>query len=145
MISFFNVSPEMLEATSDQIFKGDTSSDRGKTSDFSTCCDEDTEFTIEDLSEEEEIEYQQNREIDGDSPDEGLGDISNDDSIELLVKDDENEESQKMYGIPHQAIIISAICHENLQNTNFDHQTPCKQRKDQKERRPSRISFETPL
>ena len=140
MISFFNVSPEMLEATSDKIFKGDASSDKGKTSDFSTCCDEDI-----DLSEEEEIEYQQNREIDGDSLDEGLGDISNDDSIELLVKDDENEESQRMYGIPHQAIIISAICHENLQNSNFDHQTPCRQNKDQKERRPSRISFETPL
>ena len=85
MISFFNVSPEMLEATSDQIFKGDTSSDGGKTSDFSTCCDEDI-----DLSEEKEIEYQQNREIDGDSLDEGLGDISNDDSIELLVKENEN-------------------------------------------------------
>ena len=80
-------------------------------------------------SEEEAMEYQQSSDVDGDSLDEGLGDISSDDTIELLVEESvESQESDINEICQQQAIEISA-------------KTP----KNEKERRPSRISFETPL
>ena len=121
----------MLQVTTDHKVTLDTSSDIGNTSDFSPCCDEVIEFLTEDQSEEDEGEYQQNSDADGDSLDEGLGDISSDEYIELLVEENEIVESGK-----------SAY---PLQHTESDHQTPCRPSNNEKERRPSRISFETPL
>ena len=143
--SFFDVSPEMLEATSNQIIKSDTSIDNVNTSDLSPCCEEVIKFLIEDQPEEEEVECQQNGDIDGDSLDEGLGDISRDDTIELLVEENENEESHKVHNTSPQAIIMSAKRPKNLKNPEPDHQTSGRSSEDPKERRPSRISFETPL
>jgi len=100
--SLFAVSPEMLEATS----FNETNCDEGKTSDFSPSSGEAIEFPE---SEEEGMEYQHDSEIDGDSLDEGLGDISSDETTELLVP--QREESIK--SDPHdifqsQAIEVSA-------------------------------------
>ena len=143
--SFFDVSPEMLEITSEYKDKPDTSSDIGNTSDFSPCCDEVIEFLTEDQSDENEGEYQQNSDADGHSLDEGLGDISSDEFIELLVEENEIVESGKDDNTSQQAIHIFAKSAETLQHTEPDHQTPCRPSNNEKERRPSRISFETPL
>ena len=105
-----SASKEFLEATSSDVTS-------------STSSDEVIEFLE---SEEEVLEYPQNSDVDGDSLDEGLGDISSDETIELLVE--ESAESQESEICQQEAIEISAT-------------TP----KNEKERRPSRISFETPL
>jgi len=118
----FAVSPEMLEATS----FNETNCDEGKTSDFSPSSGEAIEFPE---SEEEVMEYQHDSEIDGDSLDEGLGDISSDETTELLVP--EREES------------IKSDTHDIFQSQAIE--VSAKSPIIEKERRPSRISFETPL
>jgi len=120
--SLFAVSPEMLEATS----FNETNCDEGKTSDFSPSSGEAIEFPE---SEEEGMEYQHDSEIDGDSLDEGLGDISSDETTELLVP--EREES------------IKSDTHDIFQSQAIE--VSAKSPIIEKERRPSRISFETPL
>jgi len=120
--SLFAVSPEMLEATS----FNETNCDEGKTSDFSPSSGEAIEFPE---SEEEVMEYQHDSEIDGDSLDEGLGDISSDETTELLVP--EREES------------IKSDTHDIFQSQAIE--VSAKSPIIEKERRPSRISFETPL
>merc|ERR1711892_663838 len=143
--SFFDVSPEMLEITSDYKVTLDTSSEIGNTSDFSPCCDEVIEFLTEDQSEEDVGEYRHNSDADGDSLDEGLGDISSDEYIELLVEENEIVESGKDDNTSQQAMLISAKSAETLKHTEPDHQIPCRPSNNEKERRPSRISFETSL
>jgi len=120
--SLFAVSPEMLEATS----FNETNCDEGKTSDFSPSSGEAIEFPE---SEEEGMEYQHDSEIDGDSLDEGLGDISSDETNELLVP--QREES------------IKSDTHDIFQSQAIE--VSAKSPIIEKERRPSRISFETPL
>lgn len=121
--SLFAVSPEMLEATS----FNETNCEEGKTSDFSPSSGEVIEFP--ESEEEEGMEYQHDSEIDGDSLDEGLGDISSDENNELIVTESkQSHETDSHDTCQQQAIEISA-----------------KSSVVEKERRPSRISFETPL
>ena len=120
--SLFAVSPEMLEATS----FNETNCDEGKTSDFSPSSGDAIEFPE---SEEEVMEYQHDSEIDGDSLDEGLGDISSDETTELLV--------------PEREEILKSDAHDTFQSQAIE--VSAKSPIIEKERRPSRISFETPL
>ena len=150
--SFFSVSPEMLDATSTDEKIRDKFVEEGATSDFSPSSDGVAEFVLEEDPEGEEAEYLHNSDldgIDGDSLDEGLGDISSDgETAESPLPYINNLDNQKMYNnnISDQAIIICAKSPDkNIPHLENDSSSSCPIMSPQKERRPSRISFETPL
>jgi hypothetical protein len=139
--SCFAVSPEMLQATSFDDKNSDTGKNKSAISDFSTSSDEVIEYLIEGDSEED-------IQLDGDSHDEGLGDISSDETTESIAPDMEIVPNHNRYNneICEQAKINSAKSPDkNIIQNDENIQTPCKPNMNEKERRPSRILFETPL
>ena len=139
--SCFAVSPEMLQATSLDVKDSDSCDDNGATSDFSPSSDEVIEYMIEGDSEEDPGEYH----LDGDSQDEGLGDISSDETTESIVPNMGIVANHKSYNNEkcEQAMIISAKSPDKKIIPNDENiQTPCRPNMNEMERRPSRISFE---
>ena len=140
----FVVSSEMLQATWFDVRNIDTCDDNGATSDFSPSSDGVIEYMIEEDSEEDIGGYR----VDGDNQDEGLGDISSDETTESIAPDMEIVANHKSYNNEkgEQAMIISAKSPDKTIIQNHENiQTPCRPNMNEKERRPSRISFETPL
>ena len=123
MRPFLAVSSENLNNTTANHNNGDSYDDNRAVADFSTSSGEIVELVIAEGIENEE--YLHDDDADGDSLDEGLGDISSDETAESPVPNIERVERQDSYenGKCEQANVL-----EN-----------------EKERRPSRISLETPL
>eukprot|EP00090_Calanus_glacialis_P044762 TRINITY_DN8021_c0_g1_i2.p1 TRINITY_DN8021_c0_g1~~TRINITY_DN8021_c0_g1_i2.p1 ORF type:complete len:298 (-),score=81.18 TRINITY_DN8021_c0_g1_i2:114-875(-) len=143
-ISCFDISPEMLQATCFDVNNSDTCENNGTISDFSPSSNEVIEYMIEGDSEEDPGEYH----LDGDSQDEGLGDISSDETTESIVPNMGIVANHKSYNneICEQAKIISAKSLDKNIIQNYENiETPSRPKMNEKERRPSRISFETPL
>jgi len=149
--SFHMVSPEMLEATSYDDTVIETYEDIGDTSDYSPGYDA---FVIniieENYTEEEEEDYFNDLacdNIDCNSLDEGLGDTSSDENAESPVPKGRNLEEQK--------IDDNIVCDTAMESSANTLATSVPQRcifdqsqfslKKEQERRPSRISLETPL
>jgi len=131
--SFFSVSPEMLEATSTNDKIADKIAEEGVTSDFSPSSDGG-------VTESEYIHTSDVEEIDGDSLDEGLGDISSDcETVESPVPKFNNSDNNN--NKPEQAIHFSAKSPSKIDPD--DVRPPCVRTTPEKERRPSRMSFET--
>ena len=131
----------MLQATCFDVNKSDTCENNGTISDFSPSSNEVIEYMIEGDSEED-------AQLDGDSHDEGLGDISSDETTESIAPDMEIVANHKSYNneICEQAKIISAkSLDKNIIQNCENIETPSRPKMNEKERRPSRISFETPL
>jgi len=138
-LSFFTVSPDMLKATAYEETVIEDCVDIGDTSDFSPCYDGIAEIVLGDDN------HSDSDNIDGDSLDEGLGDTSSDESAESPFPIANNLDGQQSYQNINsvQAIPISANCN-SLSKTSDNDQSQfnpsC-----EKERRPSRLSFETSL
>ena len=125
MRPFLAVSSENLNNTTANHNNGDSYDDNRAVADFSSISGEIVELVIEEGIENEE--YLINDDADGDSLDEGLGDISSDETAESPVPNIEKVESKE-----------------------FNENQKCEQEQahlleKEKERRPSRISLETPL
>ena len=121
----FAVSSENLNKTSVNHNNSDSYDDNRAAGDFSPSSGEIIELVIEEGIENEE--YLHNDTADGDSLDEGLGDISSDETAESPVPDKEKAESQDTDE--------NGKCEQDQANVL----------EIEKERRPSRISLETPL
>merc|ERR1719483_2061183 len=146
--SFFNVSPEMLQETSLDETISDKIVEQGATSDFSPSSEEVAKYVIEETPEKEDGVYLHNNsdEIDGDSLDEGLGDISSDGETSQSPEPNNTKNNNKFnnqlshnFKTCEQAIKPSANSPETDGVPSISRISP------EKERRPSRMSFETPL
>jgi len=143
--SFFTVSPEMLDATSNDEKIGDKFVEEGATSNLSPSLDGGAEYLIEKAPEEEFVDYFQNNvlnEIDSDSLDEGLGDISSDGETSQSPEPNNNnfnDQQSHNFNTCDQAIKTSDNSLENDGVPSISRISP------EKERRPSRFSFETTL
>ena len=125
MRPFLAVSSENRDYTYSNQNNGDSYDDNKAAAHFFSSSGEIIELVIEEGIENEE--YLQNDHADGDSLDEGLGDISSDETAESPVPNIEKVESQ-----------------------DSDENGKCEREKahvmeNEEERRPSRISLETPL
>ena len=143
--SCFTVSPERLQA-----IPYDICDDNGATSDLSPSSDIVIEYILEGDMIVENQHDRDSDELDGDSHDEGLGDISSDEITESIVHNSEIVVSHKYYNNDNEtcekAMIISAKGPDkNFMKNNENDRNLCQPIKNEKERRPSRISFETPL
>ena len=93
---------------------------------------------IEEDSEKQETDSHLNSDIDDDSLDEGVGDISCDETNDIFVPEDKVNKSTI-----NSDLEISAKNPENIDMESNN--TAVLPGHNEKERRPSRISFETPL
>ena len=144
----------MLEATSTEKVICDISIAEGTKSDFSPSSDGVTEYSIEESPEEEEVEYTNHSDdegIDGDSLDEGLGDISSEsETAESPVPNNDNQHRFNNYNnnnnnnIVDEAIINKA---KSPAKNNLENEGPLSNQiiRPELDRMPSRISFETPM
>jgi len=136
--SFFSVSPEMLEATSTNDDIVDKIVEESVTSDFSPSSDGVTENELKQSTEY--IHASDVEEIDGDSLDEGLGDISSDcETVESPIQKFNNSDNNNNQ--TEQSIIFSAKSPSKIDPDDI--KPPCVRKIPEKERRPSRMSFET--
>ena len=131
--SCFSISQELLQSKS-----YDICDDNGATSAAST--DGLIEYVMEEDAEKDSVECQHDRDIydlDGDSHDEGLGDIFSDEITESIVPDSE-------VGVTH--TLNNETCGKAiLMSANSSDRTIFQPVKGEKERRPSRIAYETPF
>ena len=126
----------MLEATSTDNKILETWEDLGTTSDFSPSSDRVIDNVLNEDPVEDEAEYLHNSDgLDGDSLDEGLGDISSYGNAESPIPNNYNSD------ISEQAIINSA----KKPNQEEDELKSSSIITCERERRPSRIAYETPL
>ena len=146
----------MLEATSTEKVIRDKSIEEGTTSDFSPSSDGVTDYSIEESPEEEEAIFTNHSDdegIDGDSLDEGLGDISSEgETDESPVPDINNQHIFNTNNINN--INNNNTCDEAIINNanspaknSFENEAPLSSRiiRSVMDRMPSRISFETPM
>ena len=141
----------MLEATLTEKVICDKSVEEGTTSDFSPSSDGVTDYSIEESAEEEEAIFTNHSDdegIDGDSLDEGLGDISSEsETAESPVPNNDNQHRFNNYNnnnIVDEAIINKA---KSPAKNNLENEGPLSNQiiRPELERMPSRISFETPM
>ena len=145
----------MLHATSTEKVIRDKSIEEGTTSDLSPSSDGVTDFSIEESPEGEEAEYTNHSDdegIDGDSLDEGLGDISSEaETAESPVPDNNNQHifnnnknNNNNNNTCDEAIINNA---KSPAKNSFENEAPLSNPfiRHELDRMPSRISFETPM
>ena len=148
--SFFSVSAEMLEATSTEKVIRDKSIEERTTSDFSPSSDGVTDYSIEESPEEEEAIFTNHSDdegIDGDSLDEGLGDISSEgETSESPVP---NNNNQHRFNNNNNDIVDEVIINNDKSpaRNSFETEAPLSNHiiRPELDRMPSRISFETPM
>ena len=136
-----------------QAISYDICDDNGAPSDLSPSSDIFIEHMIEGDAEEDVVENQHDGdsdELDGDSHDEGLGDISSDEITESIVHNSEIVVSHQYYNNDNEtcekAMIMSAKRPDkNFMKNNENDRNLCQPIKNEKERRPLRIAYETPL
>ena len=144
----------MLEATSTEKVIRDKYIEEGTTSDLSPSSDGVTDYSIEESPAEEEAIFTNHSDdegIDGDSLDEGLGDISSEsETAESPVPNNDNQHRFNNYNnnnnnnIVDEAIINKA---KSPAKNNLENEGPLSNQiiRPELERMPSRISFETPM
>ena len=150
----------MLKATSTEKVIRDKSIEEGTTSDLSPSSDGVTDYSIEESAEEEEAIFTNHSDdegIDGDSLDEGLGDISSESEMLSMfgtgdspVPNIDNQHIFNNYNnnnnnnIVDEAIINKA---KSPAKNNLENEGPLSNQiiRPELDRMPSRISFETPM
>jgi len=149
-LSFFTASQEMLKATSYDDTVIEVLEVDDDTSDYFQVSDAVVSNANRENDKEEDEELFNNGvddDIDGDSLDEGLGDTSSDDSAGSPEPKIENLDNNESYNTTacEQAIINSANIPENIVSQKYIIDQLQLNYKQEEERRPSRISLETPL
>ena len=126
----------MLQATSIDENISDKIVEQGATSDFSPSSEEVAKYVIEETPE---------KEIDGDSLDEGLGDISSDGETSQSPEPNNNNNNKFNNQPSHNFNTCEEVIKPSAKSPEIDGVSSISRISPEKERRPSRMSFETPM